>query len=217
MIPIVSIVGVKNCGKTTLIEKLVPEFVSRGYKVGTIKHDVHDFDMDHPGKDSWRHTQSGTTITAISSPKKVAVIEKVEKELRLEDIVSRFFKGIDIILTEGYKRESKTKIEIVRDGVSKELLSPTDQLLFVATNTDRVFEGLQTIDLDDSKSMVDEILDKVVVGGEDSIDLVVDGKTIPLNRIMKSMLISTVDGLTASLKGIDNPRVIELKIERDKD
>ncbi len=217
MIPIVSIVGVKNCGKTTLVEKLVPELVSRGYKVGSIKHDVHDFDMDHPGKDSWRHTQSGTRITAISSPKKVAVIEKVEREMSLPDIVGRYFRGVDIILTEGYKRESKTKVEIIRDEVSKELLSSRNQLLFVATNTDRTFDGLQAIDLDDAKSMVDLIIEKVMVGVGNNIDLIVDGKSIPLNKIMKSMLINTVDGLTSSLKGVGDPKVVEIKIERDKD
>ena len=72
MIPIVSIVGKSGAGKTTLIEKMIPELKKRGYRVATIKHDVHGFDIDHEGKDSWRHKKAGAHATIISSPWKVA-------------------------------------------------------------------------------------------------------------------------------------------------
>ena len=71
MIPIVSIVGTSDSGKTTLIEKLVPELVRRGYRVATIKHDVHGFDVDREGKDSWQHKQARTHTMIISSPQKL--------------------------------------------------------------------------------------------------------------------------------------------------
>ena len=107
MIPVVSIVGKSDAGKTTLIEKLIPELVRRGYRVATVKHDVHGFDVDREGKDSWRHKQAGAHTVVISSPEKLALIRDVDHdadlaELRLGDevvqghqatIVSRFMRA----------------------------------------------------------------------------------------------------------------------------
>nr|NIR17513.1 molybdopterin-guanine dinucleotide biosynthesis protein B [Desulfobacterales bacterium]NIW15817.1 molybdopterin-guanine dinucleotide biosynthesis protein B [Candidatus Bathyarchaeota archaeon] len=108
---IVSIVGKSGSGKTTLLEKLIPELTGMGLKVGTIKHDVHGFEIDHPGKDSWRHKQAGSRITIISSPQRIGMVMDVDHDHTLDELAS-FFSGVDIILTEGYKRENKPKIEI---------------------------------------------------------------------------------------------------------
>jgi molybdopterin-guanine dinucleotide biosynthesis protein B len=88
MPPIVSIVGKSNAGKTTLLERLVPELKARGYRIGTIKH-VHVFEIDHEGKDSWRHKQAGTHTVAISSPKKVALVKDIETEETLNSIATK--------------------------------------------------------------------------------------------------------------------------------
>ena len=79
---VLSIVGRSKVGKTTFLEKLVPEIKSRGYLVGTIKHDAHDhFEIDHKGKDSWRHREAGAQAVAISSPTRFALVKTVKKEL----------------------------------------------------------------------------------------------------------------------------------------
>ena len=78
MIPIVSIVGKSNSGKTTLIEKLIAELTRRGWRVATIKHNRHGFEIDHEGKDSWRHKQAGAVATVVASPRRIAVIEDTE-------------------------------------------------------------------------------------------------------------------------------------------
>jgi molybdopterin-guanine dinucleotide biosynthesis protein B len=109
----VSIVGKSGSGKTTLLEKLIPELRGMGLKVGTIKHDVHGFEIDHPGKDSWRHKQAGSRITIISSPQRIGMVMDVDHDHTLDELAS-FFSGVDIVLTEGYKRENKPKIEIFR-------------------------------------------------------------------------------------------------------
>jgi molybdopterin-guanine dinucleotide biosynthesis protein B len=80
MIPILSVVGRSNAGKTTLIVKMIAELVRRGYRVATIKHNRHGFEIDHEGKDSWRHKQAGARITVIASPHQVAVVEDIEKD-----------------------------------------------------------------------------------------------------------------------------------------
>jgi molybdopterin-guanine dinucleotide biosynthesis protein B len=104
MIPIISIVGKSDSGKTTLIEKLVPELTRRGYRIATVKHDVHGFEVDREGKDSWRHKQAGAHTVVISSPKKVALIRDVEKDMTLEEIREKLIQDVDLILSEEYKR-----------------------------------------------------------------------------------------------------------------
>lgn len=112
--PVVAIVSKKNSGKTTLIAKLIPELIKRGYRVGTVKHDVHGFDIDHEGKDSWKHKRSGAQTVVISSPSQVAVIKDLKEEETLDDLVDKYFESEDIVIAEGYKRGNKPKIEVFR-------------------------------------------------------------------------------------------------------
>ena len=130
MVPVVSVVGRSKSGKTTLVEKLIKELNSRGYKVGAIKHDAHQFDIDVPGKDSWRHTQAGANPVVISSPDKLAMIKRVQQEISLDEIVERYIDGVDIVLTEGYKRQDKLKIEVLTTG--KEMICSPSELIAVA-------------------------------------------------------------------------------------
>lgn len=100
--PIVAVVGKSDAGKTTFLEKLIKALKKRNIKVGTVKHDVHGFDIDKPGKDTWRHAQAGADAVIISSPSKVAVIKKLEEEMGL-DMVAELINDMDIVLTEGYR------------------------------------------------------------------------------------------------------------------
>ena len=133
---VISIVGKSDSGKTTLLEKLVPEIKKRGYRVGTIKHHAHGFDLDHEGKDSWRHKKSGALAVALSAPLNFGLIKDVEKELTIDEIVKNYFSDMDIILTEGYKKEGKPKVEIFRkNGPHKDILCKDDKTL-IALVTD---------------------------------------------------------------------------------
>src|SRR5689334_20561515 len=98
MLPIVCFVGASNSGKTTFLEKLIAELTRRGYRVGTVKHDAHGFEMDREGKDTWRHRQAGAATIAISSPAQVATIRRVESEMGLEEIAGRYFWDEDILI-----------------------------------------------------------------------------------------------------------------------
>lgn len=153
MIPIVSVVGRSNVGKTTLLEKLIGELKRRGYRVATVKHDVHGFDIDRPGKDTWRHAQAGADTVVISSPQKLALIRKVPRELSLDEVAAHVT-GVDIILTEGYKRGNKPKIEVFRASVCGELLCAEQELLALATDTPLPLNVPQ-YDLDDAAGLVD--------------------------------------------------------------
>ena len=138
--PFVSVVGNSGSGKTTFIEKLIPELIGRGLKVGTIKHDVHGFEMDKPGKDSWRHKHAGASATVISSPYQIGMVMDVAHDHKPDELLS-LFNGMDIILTEGYKRGDHPKIEIFRTEIVKEPLCRNDNsLIALITNSDIVID-----------------------------------------------------------------------------
>lgn len=122
----VSVVAKSGTGKTTMLEKIISELADRGYRVGTIKHDAHHFDIDHEGKDSWRLTQAGGSPMVISSSEKMAMVRShLLGEMSVEEIIFRFMTDVDIVLTEGYKSGTLPKIEIHRAERSPELLCMT--------------------------------------------------------------------------------------------
>lgn len=158
MIPVISLVGKSNVGKTTMMEKILREIKKRGWKVATIKHDTHGFDIDKPGKDTWRHAEAGADTVVISSPTKFAMISKVEQELTLDEVAGQIT-GVDIIITEGYKRGNKPKIEVFRSGVYDELLCEPEELIAIAS--DVTFDlGVPCYGLDDAPGLVD-LLEKL--------------------------------------------------------
>ena len=114
MIPIISIVGRSNTGKTTLIEKLVPELCRRGYHVATIKHAAGGFEIDRKGKDSWRHKKAGAYKTIIISPTELAMTEVFEREYSVEELIDLYIKDADVVLLEGHKNNPYPKIEMLR-------------------------------------------------------------------------------------------------------
>jgi len=154
MIPIISIVGKSNTGKTTMLEKLLAELKARGYRVATVKHDAHSFDIDHPGKDSWRHAQAGSDVVIISSPARLAMIRRVDQELNLDQI-AELVDGVDIILTEGYKRGDKPKIEVSRRERGYGLICTPDELIAVATDQEYPDLDVPKFGLDDAAGLVD--------------------------------------------------------------
>ena len=155
MIPIVTIVGKSGSGKTTFIEKLIPELIRRGYRVGTVKHHLHDFEIDQPGKDSWRHARAGATTTIIASPQKVAMIKHATAEMPLEEMRTRFFDDVDVIVAEGYKSVRQPKIEIFRAAVHERPLFAHDAEL-IAMVTDTPFSiGVPCFGLEDIAPCVD--------------------------------------------------------------
>ncbi|WP_214471120.1 molybdopterin-guanine dinucleotide biosynthesis protein B [Mesorhizobium sp. dw_380] len=157
---IFGITGWKNSGKTTLTEKLVAELVRRGWKVSTVKHAHHDFDIDKPGTDSFRHRQAGATEVAIVSGNRWALMHELrgEDEPTLDAILARLA-PCDIVLVEGYKREPHRKIETRRlEAKDQAPLSPGDpNIVAVAADFAITDESLPVFDLDDVKSIVDFI------------------------------------------------------------
>ena len=153
VIPMISAVGKSGVGKTTFLEKLIAELKRRGRRVATVKHDVHGFEIDQPGKDSWRLAQAGSDSVVIASPQRLALIKRLDREMPLDEIAA-LLPDVDIILTEGYKRGDAPKIEVSRRGRGGELLCAQDEL--VAFVSDQPFDlDVSQFDLDDAAGIVD--------------------------------------------------------------
>ncbi|MGQ9667990.1 MAG: molybdopterin-guanine dinucleotide biosynthesis protein B [Anaerolineae bacterium] len=141
--------------------KVIRELKRRGYRVGTIKHDAHDFEMDRAGTDTWRHAQAGSDHVVISSPHKVASIRKVEREASLWELAETMT-DVDIILTEGYKRGPAPKIEVSRRERSSELICSPAELIAVVS--DQHFDiPVPQFDLDDAVGVVDLIVEQFLM------------------------------------------------------
>jgi molybdopterin-guanine dinucleotide biosynthesis protein B len=154
------IAGWKNSGKTGLAVRLVTEFTRRGYKISTIKHAHHDFDIDKVGADSFRHRQAGAHEVTIVSGTRYAIMHELrgDPEPTLQEVLDRIA-PCDLVLIEGYKREPVPKIEARRlESKSREPLAPTDPHI-VAIAADHAVEGtsLPVFDLDDTATIADFI------------------------------------------------------------
>lgn len=152
------IVGWKNTGKTGLTERLVAEFSARGLRVSTIKHAHHAADMDRPGTDSFRHREAGAAQVILSSPARVALLEELREhpEPNLADLVARL-KPVDLVLVEGFKRESQPKIETHRVASGTAPLAPDDPSIRALASDVALDVACPLFDLNDTVAIADFI------------------------------------------------------------
>jgi molybdopterin-guanine dinucleotide biosynthesis protein MobB len=133
---VVGVVGRPNSGKTTLIERLIPEFTRMGLSVAAVKSVAH-FDIDTPGKDSWRHGEAGAEAYAVASASKLAFVTHSETATTLAGLVKRFFADYDLVVCEGYRHEAPHVIEVVRSGAGCGTPTcPMDGLVAIVTDAD---------------------------------------------------------------------------------
>lgn len=134
--PILLIVaGRSGSGKTTVLELLIPELKNRGLRIGTIKHHHGDFNMDIPGKDSWRHKRAGAEKTIISSPNRIGIVMDTDHDHTPEELLP-FFPAMDIIIAEGFKGEDLPKVEIFRKEIhNRPLCLDDDNLIAMISDT----------------------------------------------------------------------------------
>lgn len=156
MIPVISVVGYANSGKTTVLIEIINELKSRGYKVATIKHHRGDFDIDHEGKDTYRHMQAGAVTTVLSSPNKFAIVSKVEKEKTLDELIE-YITDVDIIITEGYKKEDKPKIEVFRLANNKDRVKGIEDRLIAVISDMKITGKVPSFTFKDIKGISDFI------------------------------------------------------------
>ncbi len=152
------IAGWKNSGKTGLMERLVAEFTARGLRVSTVKHAHHSFDVDHPGKDSYRHRAAGAAQVMLSSGTRWALMTELQgaDEPPLADLLAQLA-PVDLVLVEGFKRESHPKIEAHRAETGQGLLAPNDPTIRAVASDGAPETGRPVLDLDDTAAIADFI------------------------------------------------------------
>ncbi|MBF0233154.1 MAG: molybdopterin-guanine dinucleotide biosynthesis protein B [Desulfamplus sp.] len=162
--PVISIISKKRSGKTTFIVKLIPELKRRGYRVGTLKHDTHGFDIDHEGKDTYKHKQAGSETVVISSPWKISVIKDVRQELTVDEILESYFKDMDIVITEGYKNANKPQIEIFRSSAhTSPIYRKGEKNSLMAVASDIVLDmDVPVYDINDIRGVAD-LIEKILL------------------------------------------------------
>ena len=134
---VVGFAGFSGSGKTTLVESLIAALKLRGLRVSVVKHAHHEFDIDHPGKDTWRHREAGAFEVVVASSQRLALIREFERpaQLSVHHLIAELYEGVDWVLVEGFKDSNLLKIEVWRAGAGKPALYPHDDFI-VAIATD---------------------------------------------------------------------------------
>jgi molybdopterin-guanine dinucleotide biosynthesis protein B len=154
--------GYSGSGKTTLIEQLIPLFTARGITVSLIKHAHHTFDVDQPGKDSYRHRKAGCTEILVTSSRRWALIHELDgaPEPSLMEQVNHM-SPCDLLLVEGYKRERIPKLEVYRAAIGEPLIHPHDENVVAIATDMRLDTTLPQLDLNAPQEIAQFVLEHV--------------------------------------------------------
>ena len=157
--------GYSGSGKTTLIEKLIPLFVQRGLKVSLIKHAHHTFDVDQPGKDSFRHRHAGCSEVLVTSSRRWALMSELRgaAEPTLKEQMARL-SPCDLLLVEGFKHEAIPKLEVYRAEVGEAMIHPHDANIVAVASDAKVDTQLPQLDLNKPEAVAEFVLQHVGLG-----------------------------------------------------
>jgi molybdopterin-guanine dinucleotide biosynthesis protein B len=212
MPPIVSIVGKSESGKTTLMEKLLGELKSRGYRVATVKHTAQKLSFDEPGKDSWRHIQAGSQAVLISSPDKMVLIKPTSIKTSLEQIARLIGENYDIILTEGFSQGDAPKIEVHRKQAGPPLASP--RKLFAIATDEPLETKARQFSLEDTKGLADLLEKGFIEPQKERVSLYVNNTPIVLSSFPKQIVSNILLALVSSLKGVKKIKSLEFFLKK---
>lgn len=162
---VVAFAGYSGSGKTTLVEGLIPALKQRGLRVSVVKHAHHKFDIDHPGKDTWRHRQAGALEVVVASENRLALIREFEKPttLSVHHLIAELYEGVDWVLVEGFKSSDLLKVEVWRADSGQPVRYPDDDFV-VAIATDSPGQLPQAtlrpvLDLNNVNAVADWLID----------------------------------------------------------
>ena len=162
---VVGFAGFSGSGKTTLVEHLIPALKLRGLRVSVVKHAHHKFDIDHPGKDTWRHREAGAFEVVVASDRRLALMREFEQpaQLTVHQLIAELYDGVDWVLVEGFKESNLLKIEVWRSAAAKPALYPDDDFI-VAIATDSPAQLPQStlrpvLDLNDPDAVAQWLID----------------------------------------------------------
>jgi molybdopterin-guanine dinucleotide biosynthesis protein B len=160
---VIGIAGWSGAGKTTLLTCVIPVLTARGLRVSTLKHAHHAFDVDQPGKDSHTHRMAGATEVLVSSASRFALMHELrgETEWTLRDLLGKL-SPVDLVLVEGFKRETHPKLEVYRAAIGKPPLHPDDPHIVAVASDGAVAARVPVVPLDDIEAVADILVAKAV-------------------------------------------------------
>jgi len=208
---ILSVIGVSDTGKTRLITLLIKELTKRGYRVGCIKHCPRGFELDHPGKDSYRFRKEGACGVTVYSSNQIGIIKTIDEETHLDSLVIDYLMECDFVFAEGFKDEAGTKkIELIRKGVSEKAeIEDT-----VAIISDFELNISKPVFHPDEPEKIADFLEALTEKENKLVRLQINNKTIPLNPFVRTVLKNTILGFVSSLKKKEELiKRIDIKLE----
>lgn len=219
MVPIISIVGQVKSGKTTFLEALVRELARKKYRVGTLKHTSHTFEMDSEGKDSFRLKQSGSVIGGVFTNDGIGIIRDFNEKEDLDRIIEDVFNDMDLVLIEGYKLGKYPKILMMKEKDLEHEIAEYEKDEIIAV----VGEGEIETDLNyfgkyEVKKIVEMLeLEFIKPYSVQEIDLYINNKPVILNEFVQKIVKNIIDAVIESLKGIDKKiKEIDLRYKTGK-
>jgi molybdopterin-guanine dinucleotide biosynthesis adapter protein len=212
--PVVSIVGKSRSGKTNVIERLIGELKSRGYRVATIKHTPRDVSFDELGKDSRRHIEAGSEAVVVSSPDNIVLIKPVSEDTPVERVVRLLGDDYDIILTEGFKQGNAPKIEVHRRDVGAPL---TDIKKRIAIVTDEPLETkARQFPFEDTKSLADLLERGFIKPQKERISLYVNNNPVTLTTFPKQIITNVLVAMVSCLKGVREISGLQIFLRKEE-
>ena len=208
MTPIVAIVGKSESGKTTMMEKLIAELKSRGYRVATVKHAPQESSFDEAGKDSWRHTRAGSEAAVVSTTDKLILIKPTRAEPTMEQIARLLGEEYDIILAEGFSQGDAPKIEVHRKQAGPPL-AKVRKLVAIATDEPLDTKARQ-FSLDDTKGLADLLEKGFIQPNKERLSLYANHTPIVLTVFPKQIITNILVALASSLKGVKKLKSLDI-------
>ena len=212
----ISIVGRAKSGKTSLLERLIPELKRRGYRLATIKHSAHGYDLNQTGKDSQRLANAGSDAVVVSSYQGLSMIKNVEKELGPEELSLEVGYNYDLIFTEGFKKGKSAKIEVCKPGPAASLVCDPSELMAVVAD-----EALDiTVPIyprSDISGLADLIEQRFLAQASNSeLSLSVNDHPIPLSPFIQDYMSRIVLAMVSGLKGTGEAGSVNIRLRRGR-
>ena len=214
MRPIISFVGKSDSGKTTILEKLIAELKRRGYAVVTVKHTGEEIELDKAGKNSWRFTQAGSDVVAVSTKNQLAIIRPTDHDLSPQEIARTLRWDYDIMLTEGFKSARTDKIEVHVKAQGEELLTPKQQLLALVTD-DPIDINVPQFSRNDIGKIADLVENKIKAQEKwTDLELFINGAYVPMKQPAKDRMTSMILAMASNLDETDEIKSLDISLRR---
>ncbi|MEE9202660.1 MAG: molybdopterin-guanine dinucleotide biosynthesis protein B [Dehalococcoidia bacterium] len=213
MPPLISIVGKSKSGKTLLLEKLIPELSERGYRVATLKHTAHGFEMDQEGKDTYRLSQAGSQTVAIVSPERLAVLYRHTDALGLERLPRFIVDSHHLLLVEGFSGQKATKIEVHRPELGDDLLCNPSEVWAVVSDAP-LDVPVPRFSWDSIPALADTITRTFPLSHDEELELFINGRWVRTNPYVTQVMGRVLIAMASTLKGVEDIEEIDLRWKR---